>query len=64
MKAETTILRTNKGAVLVPAAPEDCSYVLIVDSSDNEIAYWDKQEWIDAPCEVMGAIMGAIKSIQ
>ena len=38
------------------------AYVRICDE-DKEIHYWDKQEWQDAPEEVMGAILMAAKRL-
>lgn len=48
--------------VVFPAYPQPCTYVRIVDLDGNELAYWDMQEWVDEPEQVMGAIMGAIAS--
>ena len=39
---------------------EGCSYIRITDEEGKEIAYWDYEEWVESPQEVMGAIMGAI----
>jgi hypothetical protein len=54
-------IRTETGIILAaPAYPADCSYVRVLGSDGEELAYWDHQEWKDAPAEVMGAIVGAI----
>jgi len=47
--------------------PDGVSYVRVIEIVDDheealcqEIAYWDSDEWRDAPEEVMGAILGAL----
>ena len=50
-------------SVVVEAAdanPDGTSYVRFCDQHGHEIAYWNEEEWADAPAEVMGAIFGAI----
>jgi len=44
-----------------PAYPQPCTYVRIV-VDGFEVAYWDEKEWGEAPAEVMGAIMGAMRN--
>ena len=39
--------------------PDGSSYVRIVDSAGNEVAYWSCDEWAEEPQLVMGAILGA-----
>lgn len=47
--------------LVFPKSPTECEYVRIVDRhSLAEIAYWDQQEWAEAPAEVMGAVIGAM----
>lgn len=41
-----------------PSHPEPCSYVRVV-IDGLELAYWNQDEWQEAPADVMGAIMGA-----
>jgi hypothetical protein len=48
--------------LVCPAHPKPCEYVRIVDPMCGEVAYWDSEEWREAPQEVMGAIMGALSS--
>ena len=59
---ENTIkLRLADGKFLRIEAGEDYRYggsIHIDDSAGNEIVMWDKQEWIDEPESVVGA-MGA-----
>ena len=47
------------------ANPGGTSYVRILNSCnvDNEIVYWDSEEWAEDPKGVMGAIMGALCSL-
>jgi len=49
-------------AIHFPAAPDECSYVRVVLDGKLEIAYWADDEWKDAPAEVMGALLGALRS--
>ena len=53
--------------VRTPPFPGLCSYVRIVrivgDGLDHEQVFWDREEWLESGEDVMGAIMGAIKSI-
>jgi len=56
------VMRVEHGAeVRFPPYPISCGYVRVV-KNGNEIGYWDAQEWMEAPEEVMGAIMGAAMS--
>lgn len=48
-------------AIHTPAHPEPCSYVRVT-FEGREIVYWVCDEWQEAPEEVMGAIMGILKS--
>ncbi|MBZ0293968.1 MAG: hypothetical protein K8L99_15495, partial [Anaerolineae bacterium] len=41
-----------------PSHPEPCSYVRVV-IDGLELAYWNQDEWQEAPADVIGAIMGA-----
>jgi hypothetical protein len=55
------IIRTAQGAELrSPVSPEECTYVRILDSDGNEVAYWDSAEWEEDPTGVMGAIVGCL----
>jgi hypothetical protein len=57
-------VRTETGIILAaPAYPADCSYVRVLGSDGEELAYWDRQEWKEAPEEVMGAICGGCEVI-
>jgi hypothetical protein len=51
-----------KGKAVFPAHPAECTYIRVLDENDKEIGYWDVNEWEEEPTEVMGAIMGCIKS--
>ena len=42
--------------------PMGTSYVRVVNSEGEEVAYWNSDEWKAEPEFVMGAIMGCIKS--
>lgn len=56
------VIRTINGRELrSPAAPEPCTYVRVVGSDGNEVAYWNSLEWEEDPVGVMGAIVGALK---
>lgn len=57
---ECVIRLANGRAIHVPAAPAECDYVRIVERGE-ETAYWNSDEWQEAPAEVMGALMGAAK---
>ena len=58
---EECVVLTHSGrAIHSPAYPAECSYIRIVEQG-FELGYWDKAEWAEAPEEVMGAIMGALK---
>lgn len=63
--------------VRTPRHPIPCDYVRLVCMKQErsaphgfgspapreiELIYWDAEEWREAPVEVMGAIMGAIKT--
>lgn len=37
-------------------------YVRFIDEDDNELLYYDQQEWVDEPQLVMGCIMAAIQN--
>lgn len=41
---------------------EGCDYVRVIDATGAEIGYWTQEEWREAPAEVMGAILGALKT--
>lgn len=49
-------------AIHCPAAPGECDYVRVVLDGKLEIAYWNQDEWKAAPAEVMGALLGAVRS--
>lgn len=47
--------------LVFPKSPDECGYVRIVNRHNlAETAYWDQNEWAEAPAEVMGAIIGAM----
>lgn len=61
---EETAIRLGSGRELrCPVYPEPCSYVRLVVPGvvPLEIAYWEEDEWREAPAEVMGAILGAMR---
>lgn len=37
-----------------------CDYVRVCDPLGREVAYWNSDEWAQAPQEVMGALLGAL----
>lgn len=52
------VIVTHSGRELrFPAYPLPCDYLRIVEYG-FELAYWNSDEWRDAPDEVIGAIMG------
>jgi len=54
-------LRLGQYYLVFPKFPADCDYVRVVNyESGTEIAYWDQNEWAEAPAKVMGAIIGAM----
>lgn len=57
---ECTIVATHGRKICMPAYPEECSYIRIVDRANHEIMYWNYEEWQEDPQDVMGAIMGAL----
>ena len=58
------VIQASSGRfICAPAYPEECSYVRIVDRAGHELAYWTSDEWKEAPEEVMGAILGALKGL-
>ena len=61
-KGEETILTLANGYTLATAGEEyqRGAYVCIRSAEGEELLYWDKQEWCEAPEEVMGAILGAL----
>jgi hypothetical protein len=65
---ETIIQLPGDVALHMPCAPFDCDYLRLVDRSVGkagvELMYWTSEEWGDAPEEVIGAVMGLIKSFQ
>lgn len=46
--------------ICCPAFPAECDYVRIT-VDGMEVAYWVSDEWAEAPAEVMGAILGAVR---
>lgn len=54
---ETSIPLANGRVICVPAYPEECSYVRIVQGA-HEIGYWDADEFADDPRGALGAVMG------
>jgi len=55
---EKAVLRLANGRQLrCPAHPQECSYVRVVDQG-HELAYWNSDEWRNAPEEVIGALLG------
>lgn len=62
---EATVVSFMGQDVRVPAYPQECNYVRVV-REGREVAYWNSDEWSESPEQaedVMGAIMGAIKSV-
>jgi hypothetical protein len=57
---ECTIVAQHGRKICMPAYPEQCSYIRIVDRANHEIMYWNYEEWQEDPQDVMGAIMGAL----
>jgi len=68
---EVTVAESPGGRVQVrvPEFPEPCNWVRVVEiagSDTIELAYWCSDEWCESPeqaADVMGAIMGAIVSV-
>lgn len=55
------VIPTKQGAELrCPVAPAECTYVRVLNSDGEEVAYWDCAEWEEDPTGVMGAIMGCL----
>ena len=65
----------EKGECVVPIAkgqflvfesytgnPDGTSYVRFVDADENELLFYNEQEWVEEPQEVMGCIMSAIQN--
>ena len=50
---------TNR-SVRSPSYPSECDYIRVVDNG-LEIGYWSSDEFAEAPVEVLGAMMGALK---
>jgi hypothetical protein len=67
-KDESVLLLPSGLRVVFESAttnPCGTSYVRFVDPDDREVSYWDSAEWSESPeqaIEVMGAIMGGMKS--
>lgn len=57
---ECVIATLNGRKLCVPAYPEECSYVRVVDRANHEIMYWNYEEWQESPQDVMGAFIGAL----
>jgi hypothetical protein len=54
-------MKHSNGAQLrFPAYPEDVSYVRVVSTFGEEIAYWTIDEAIESAADVLGAIFGAV----
>lgn len=58
VEMECVIELANGGSIRCPAHPMECDYVRVCDRDGEEIAYWNVDEWVEEPTEVMGAIMG------
>ena len=56
---ESAVKIRNGNSIRMPAFPEECSYVRVINPFGEEVAYWISDEWKDDPQEVMGAILGA-----
>lgn len=59
------VLTVENGMQLVADGEDETgtSYVRVCDPEGNEVAYWNEDEWREAPAEVMGAIIGALCTI-
>ena len=59
------VVPTVKGQSLVfesyEVNPNGTSYVRFVDANENEILFYNEQEWVEEPQIVMGCIMAAIQ---
>lgn len=63
---ESVIIRNNTTGIEVRTPPfPEMSYIRIVDSvTEEELVYWNKDEWQNDPNECcIGAILGACKAI-
>ena len=60
------VVPTVKGQSLVfesyEVNPNGTSYVRFVDANENEILFYNEQEWVEEPQLVMGCIMSAIQN--
>lgn len=62
----TEVVLTQENGMQLVADGEDrtgTSYVRICDRQGFEVAYWNEDEWREAPAEVMGAIIGALCAV-
>lgn len=61
---ETVVKLASGIEVRCPAYPEPACYIRVVDPKrpEPEIGYWDEQEFAETPAEVMGALMGLLRS--
>jgi len=61
-----SVVPTIKGQFLVfesyTGNPNGTSYVRFVDADQNELLFYNEQEWVEEPQEVMGCIMSAIQN--
>jgi hypothetical protein len=60
---DETVIELASGSVRCPAHPAPCEYVRVCDENGDEVVYYDKQEWIDEPVDVMGALLGAMRML-
>lgn len=62
---ECVIQTRGMRQIRCPADPAPCDYVRITLPAEEEqpleLAYWVADEWAEAPAEVMGAILGALR---
>ena len=58
---ETIVLLADGRQLRFPAYPESCSYIRVM-FEGREITYWNSEEWKEDPEDVMGAIMGVLRS--
>lgn len=66
---EAIVFSTRGKYLLCPGFPDPCTYIRIARFTADgreweELQYWDQEEWREDPAGVMGAIMGAIISMQ
>jgi len=66
IEKDESVVPTIKGQFLVfesyTGNPNGTSYVRFVDADQNELLFYNEQEWVEEPQEVMGCIMAAIQN--